>query len=65
MLFSQIIHAQVSCVGTVVKMGRGMSDLDRHNKAVCRGWAIAKSRTRVSEIKSISQYCKSPLSETT
>ena len=34
-------------------------------KQVCRGWAIAKSRTRVSEIKSISQYCKSPLSETT
>ena len=34
-------------------------------KQVCRVWAIAKSRTRVSEIKSISQYCKSPLSETT
>ena len=41
------------CVGTVVKMGRGMPDLyrDRHKiKQVCRGWAIAKSRTRVSEI---------------
>ena len=53
------------CTGTVVKMGRGMSDLDRHDEAVCRGWAIAKSRTRVNEINSSSQYCKSPLSETT
>ena len=40
--------------GTVAKMGREMSDLDRHDEAVCRGWAIAKSRTRVSEINSSS-----------
>ena len=32
-------------------------------KQVCRGWVIAKSRTRVSEISSSSYYCKSPLSE--
>ena len=31
----------------------------------CRGWAIVKNRTRVSEISSSSYYCKSPLSETT
>ena len=37
---------------TVVKMGRGMSDLDKHDEAVCRGWVIAKSRTSVSEINS-------------
>ena len=39
-------------MGTVVKMGKGMPGLDRHDEAVCRGWAIAKSRTKVSEINS-------------
>ena len=34
-------------------------------KQICRGLAIAKSRTRVSEISSSSWYCDSPLSETT
>ena len=33
-------------------------------KQVCRGLAIAKSRTRVNEISSSSLYCQSPLSET-
>ena len=44
------------CTGTSVKMGRGIPDLymDRHDKQVCRGWAVAKSRTRVSEISSSS-----------
>ena len=37
-------------MGTVIKMGRGMSAQDRNDEAVCRGWAIAKSRTMVSEI---------------
>ena len=32
-------------------------------KQVCRGRAIAKSRTRVSEISFGSEYCESPLSE--
>ena len=31
-----------------------MSDQDRNDEAVCRGWAIAKSRIRVSEINSSS-----------
>ena len=35
-------------------MGRGISDLDRHDKQGCRGWMTAKSRTRVSEINSSS-----------
>ena len=45
-----------ACMGTAVKMGKGMPDLytDRHDESVCRGWAIAKSRTRVSEISSSS-----------
>ena len=42
------------CVGMAVKMGRGIPDLDRHDEAVCRGWVIAKSRTRVSEKNSSS-----------
>ena len=33
-------------------------------KQVCRGLAVAKSRTKVSEIISSSYYFKSPLSET-
>ena len=43
-------------IGTVVKMGRGMPDFIQTGmiKQVCRGWAIAKSRTRVSEINSSS-----------
>ena len=32
-------------------------------KQVCKGLAVTKSRTRVSEIISSSYYCKSPLSE--
>ena len=41
-------------MGTAVKMGRGISDLyvDSTIKQVCRGWEIAKSRTRVREINS-------------
>ena len=37
-------------------MGRGMPDLytTGMSKLVCKGWAVAKSRTRVSEISSSS-----------
>ena len=43
-------------VGTAVKIGRGMPDLYTGMiKQVCRGWAIAKNSTKVSEISSI-QY---------
>ena len=39
-------------------MGRGMPDLytTGMSKLVCKGWAVAKSRTRVSEISS--RLCK-------
>ena len=44
------------CVGTVVKEGKGMPDLywTAMIKQVCRGWSVAKSRTRVSEMSSSS-----------
>ena len=48
-------------MGTAVKMGRGTFTWTGVIKQVCRGWAVTKSRTRVSEISSSS----SPLSETT
>ena len=43
-------------MGTVVKEGKGMPDLywTAMIKQVCRGWSVAKSRTRVSEISSSS-----------
>ena len=40
--------------GTVVRMRREIPGLGRHDEAICRGWVIAKSRTRVSEINSSS-----------
>ena len=42
------------CMGTAVKMERGMPAWSGMIKQVCRGWVIAKSRTRVSEINSSS-----------
>ena len=42
------------CMGTALKMGRGCLAWTGMIKQVCRGWEIAKSRTRVSEINSIS-----------
>ena len=52
--------------GTTVKAGEGecLAWTGMINQ-VCRGWRIAKSRTRVSEINSSSYYRKSLLSETT
>ena len=42
-------------MGTVVKEGKGMPDLywTAMIKQVCRGWSVAKSRTRVSEIRPV------------
>ena len=40
------------CMGTAVKMARGCLTWTGMIKQVCRGWVIAKSRTRGSEINS-------------
>ena len=46
----------LACSKVAVEMGRGMPDLytTGMSKLVCKGWAVAKSRTRVSEISSSS-----------
>ena len=53
------------CTGTALKMERGCLAWTGMIKQVCRGWAIANSRTRVSETSSNFWDGKSPLSETT